>query len=139
MDWFSGFSLLVGGVVVFIVGVLIALGVQRLEGHRRRDEDAARLTQSLTEPLARAPALAGAGVMPVVTVPWRGRPRVELTGWVPSREIRDAAVRAVEREAARLGRPVRIVDRLEIIDDGGSRSGPHAPHVAPRRSRGAPR
>jgi hypothetical protein len=54
--------------------------------------------------------------MPVVTRPWRGHPRVELTGWVRTREMRDAAVRAVEREAARVGRPVRVVDSLEVFD-----------------------
>ena len=116
MEWFTGTSLAVGFVVLLVVAGLIAWGVRRLEGHNRRDEEAARLTQALAEPLAREPALAGTGVMPVVTVPWRGRARVELTGWVPSRDIRDAAVRAITREAQRLGRPVRVVDQLEIID-----------------------
>jgi hypothetical protein len=115
-DWFTGPTLLIGVAVVVVIGLLIAWGVRRLEAHNRRDEEAARLTQALADPLAREPALAGAGVMPVVTVPWRGRPRVELTGWVSSREMRDAAVRAVEREAGRLGCAVRIVDSLEIVD-----------------------
>ena len=58
----------------------------------------------------------GVGVVPVVTWPWRRRPRVELTGWVRSREMRDAAVLVVEREARKLGRSVRIIDSLEVID-----------------------
>jgi hypothetical protein len=116
MDWFTGPTLVIGVAVVLGIGLLIAWGVRRLEAHNRRDEEAARLTQALADRLAREPALAGAGVMPVVTVPWRGRPRVELTGWVGSREMRDAAVRAIEREAGRLGRAVRIVDSLEIVD-----------------------
>src|SRR3989442_1451605 len=66
--------------------------------------------------IARVVSPAGAGVLPVVTAAWAGRPRVELTGWVPSREMRDAAVRAVAREAVRLGRRVRVVDQIEIID-----------------------
>ena len=115
-DWFTGPTLVVGVSVVMVMGILIAWGVRHLEGRNRRDEDAARLTAAVTEPVAREPALAGSGIMPVVTRPWRGRPRVELTGWVPSAEIRDAAVRAIEREAQRLGRPIRIVDSLEILD-----------------------
>jgi len=120
-DWFTGPTLFVGIAVVVAIGLLIAWGVRHLEGRNRRDEDAARLTAALTEPLAREPALAGSGIMPVVTRPWRGRPRVELTGWVPSTDIRDAAVRAIEREAAQLGRQVRIVDSLEILGRGQRR------------------
>jgi hypothetical protein len=116
MDWFTGPSIVIGVVVLLVIGVLIAWGVRHLEVRRRQDEDAAHLTEALSAPLAREPALAGSAVMPVVTRPWRGRPRVELTGWVRTREMRDAAVRAVEREAARLGRPVRVVDSLEVVD-----------------------
>ena len=98
------------------VSLLIAGTIRYLAIRRRHDEDAAQLTEALSAPLAREPSLAGSGVMPVVTRPWRGRPRVELTGWVPSREIRDAAVRAIEREATKLGRPMHIVDSLEVLD-----------------------
>jgi hypothetical protein len=107
--------------LVVLVGVA-AFGGQYLFAVRsRRDDDAAMLQQALTEPVAREPALAGSGIMPVVTRPWHGRPRVELTGWVPSPEVRDAALSAVEREARRLGRAVRIVDALEIVDRGQRR------------------
>ena len=115
-DWFTGPAVVIGAVVLIVVGLLIAWGVRSLEVGRRHDEDAARLTEALSAPLAREPTLAGSGVMPVVTRPWRGRPRVELTGWVPSREIRDAAVRAIEREATKLGRSVRIIDSIEVLD-----------------------
>jgi hypothetical protein len=41
---------------------------------------------------------------------------------VPSVDVRDNAVRAVEQEAARLGQRVRIVDRLDIVGhEGGMR------------------
>ena len=98
------------------VGGLIALGVRYLELRSRREEDATRLQVALTEPLAREPALAGSSVVPVVSLPLRGRPRVELTGWVGSREMRDLAVRAVTREGQRLGQSVRVIDRVEVID-----------------------
>jgi hypothetical protein len=42
--------------------------------------------------------------------------RVGLTGWVPSLDVHDAAIRAVEREAKRLGARIRVVDHLEVVD-----------------------
>jgi hypothetical protein len=116
MDWFTGPSLVIGSLALGLVAGLITLGVRYLEARSRRDEDAARLQQALTEPIAREPALAGSSVLPVVSFPLRGPARVELTGWVGSREGRDAAVRAVEREGKRLGQPLRIVVRIEVVD-----------------------
>ena len=116
MTWSDSWPLFLAVAIVVLVGVAAFVGQFLFVVRSRRDDDAAALQQALTEPLAREPALAGTGIMPVVTRPWRGRPRVELTGWVPSAEIRDTARRAIEREAAHLGRPVRIVDSLEILD-----------------------
>jgi hypothetical protein len=119
MDWFTGPTLAIGIGVVVVIGVLIAIGVRYLEARSRRDEEAAGLQQALSEPLAREPALANCSVLPVATMPLKGRPRVELTGWVPSKAARDAAVQLVEHEAERLGRPVRVVDRLAIVGGDG--------------------
>jgi hypothetical protein len=116
MDWFTGPSLLIGMLSLALVAGLITLGVRYLEARSRRDEEAAHLQQALTEPLAREPVLAGSSVLPVVSFPLRGPARVELTGWVGSREGRDAAVRAVEREGKRLGQPLRVVVRIEVVD-----------------------
>jgi hypothetical protein len=107
---------LIGVGLVLLAGGAAIGGLYFFASRHQRDDEAALLQQALTEPLAREPTLAGAGVVPVVTWPWRRRPRVELTGWVRSREIGDAAVRAVEREAVKLGRSVRIVDALEVIE-----------------------
>lgn len=116
MEWFTGSSLAIGIASVAVVGALIALGVRFLELRSRREEDAARLQIALTVPLAREPALAGSSVLPVVSMPLRGRARVELTGWVGSRDLREIAVRAVTREGLRLGQPLRVVDRIEMVD-----------------------
>jgi hypothetical protein len=115
MDWFTG-PVVVFGIAIFLaIAGLIALGVRHLEARSRRDEEAARLQQALAEPLAREPLLASCSVLPVTTLPTTGRPRVEVTGWVRSKVARDAAMRAVERQAARLGRRVQLVDRLEVV------------------------
>jgi hypothetical protein len=117
MEWFTGPALLIGGVATIVVAGLIALGVRYLERRSRLDEEAAGLQRALTEPLAREPALANSSVLPVATLPMAGRARIELTGWVRSRAARDAAVRAIEAHATRLGRRVRVVDHLEILGD----------------------
>jgi hypothetical protein len=113
MDWLDGPWLAAGIGTTVAVGVLIALGVRYLEAQSRHDEEATLLQQALIEPLARDPALAGSAVLPLVSMPLRGPARVELTGSVSSPEVGDAAVRAVERESARLGRRVRVINRLE--------------------------
>jgi hypothetical protein len=116
MEWFTGHAIAAGLAAVAVVGGLIALGVRYLELRSRREEEAARLQLALTGPLAREPMLAGSSILPVVSLPLRGHPRVELTGWVTSREGRDAAVRAVTRAGLRLGQPVRVIDRVEVVD-----------------------
>jgi len=115
VDWFTGPPLVIGISVVLGIGLLVALGVRHLEARARRDEHAARLQQALTEALAHEPALVGSRVLPLVSMPWRGPAHVELTGWVTSAEMDAAAIRAVRREAARLGRPARLTDHLEVI------------------------
>jgi hypothetical protein len=115
MESFNGSTLTIGVASLVAVGGLIVLGVRYLEARSRRDDEEARLQQSFTEPLAREPALAGSSVLPIVSLPLRGIARVGLTGWVPSREVRDAAVLAVEREARRLGLSIRVVDHIEVV------------------------
>jgi hypothetical protein len=116
MDGYASWPVFLAIALVLLVGAAGFAGLYVFAVRSARDDEAAALQQALMEPIAREPALAGTGVTPVVTWPWHRRPRVELTGWVPSREIRDAAVRAVAREAAKLGRAVRIVDSLEVLD-----------------------
>jgi hypothetical protein len=121
MESLIGPWLVVGLGVVLAVGLLIAIGVRFLEAQSRHDEEATRLQQALIEPLAREPVLAGSSVLPIVTLPLRGPARVELTGQVPSRDVRDAAGRMVERESARLGRRIRILNRLQVQDEAARR------------------
>jgi hypothetical protein len=121
MDWFTGPWLAAGFVALVLIGALITVGVRYLEAQSRNDDEATRLQQALVGPLAREPVLAGSTVLPLVTMPLHGLVRVELTGWVPSPAVRDAAGRAVERESARLGRRIRVVNRLEVVREGIAR------------------
>ena len=116
MDSLNSSSLALGVASLVTVGGLIVLGVRYLEVRSRRDDEAARLQQSLSEPLARDPALVGSTVLPIVSLTLRGRVRIALTGWASSLEVRDAAVSVVEREARRLGAGFRIVDQIEVAD-----------------------
>jgi hypothetical protein len=121
MDWFTGSWLGAGIMALLVMGILITAGVRYLEAQSRYDDEATRLQQALVEPLAHEPLLAGSTVLPIVSMPLHGLVRVEITGWVPSPEIRDAAGRVVERESARFGRRVRIVNRLEVVPQGIAR------------------
>ena len=116
MESLNSSSLAIGVASLATVGGLIVLGVRYLEVRSRRDDEAARLQQSISEPLSRDAALVGSSVLPIVSLTLRGRVRVALTGWASSLEVRDAAVRAVEREARRLGTEIRIVDQVEVAD-----------------------
>lgn len=116
MESVNSSLLAVGFGSLAVVGGLIVLGVRYLEARSRRDDEEARLQQSLVEPLARDPALAGSSILPVVSLPLVGDARVGLTGLVPTREVRDAALQAVEREARRLGHRIRVVDQMEIVE-----------------------
>ena len=48
-----------------------------------------------------------------------------VDGWVRSVEMRNSAVRTVEREAARVGQRVRITDYLQVV----SQNGPERPSI----------
>jgi len=113
-EYFSWPLMIAGVTTVVVIGVLVAWGVGALERRRRADDEAARLQTELAEPMSREPALAGASILPVATIPGAGRPSVELTGVVPSAAARDVAIAIAERELARLRPGMSVVDRLEI-------------------------
>jgi hypothetical protein len=113
-EYFSWPIMITGVMTVLVIGLLVAWGVGALERRRRADDEAARLQTELAEPMSREPALAGASILPVATIPGAGRPSVELTGVVPSAAARDVAIAIAERELARLRPGMSVVDRLEI-------------------------
>ncbi len=57
-------------------------------------------------------------ILPVVHVNWRGNVTVELNGSAATPELRDAALRTVERETETLKRRPRLVSRIGVVAPG---------------------
>jgi hypothetical protein len=110
-------TLLLGLGLVLGIGIAITAGILALDGQRRRDQRAAALQDLLAAPITRELGQAGVSVLPTVRIPLfkaATRPAViQITGHVPSRELRDRVIHLVEREGARL-RYFRIEDRMRI-------------------------
>src|SRR2546430_5653998 len=99
------------------IAIAMAVGVLTLEAQRRRDQRAAALQDRLTAPITRELGQAGVSVLPTVRIPFltsATRPAViQITGHVPSPDLRDRVIHLVEREGGRL-RYFRIEDRMRI-------------------------
>ena len=123
MEWlevwksWSGAAIAVGAGVVVGVTVMTVVAVLVLEAQRRRDQSAAAFQDRLAEPILRELGQANVAILPTVRIPlWKAATRpaiIELTGQVPSVDLRNRVVRLVEREAGRL-RYYRIEDRIRI-------------------------
>jgi hypothetical protein len=109
----------VGGLVA--TSLLVAWGVRLLAQKDRDEEVASRVGVEIAAALAREPDLRGAQILPVATIPLEARPRVELTGRVPSTTARALALATAHREAQRLRPGLLVVDRLEIAPATGER------------------
>ena len=97
-----------------IVSLLVVWGVRVLARKDRAEEQASRLTIDIAAALAREPRLREAAILPVASIPLHRRPRVELTGRVPSASIRDVAMQIAIREVARLCPDMHVIDHLEV-------------------------
>jgi hypothetical protein len=104
------------GIIVGVAGVT-TIGVILLEAQRRRDRRAVAFQDRIAGPIARELGQTGVSVLPTVRLPlWSAPTRpavIQLTGQVPSPDLRDRVVRLVEREAMRL-RYFRIEDRIRV-------------------------
>jgi hypothetical protein len=124
VDGFTARSFAIVFVVVAVITwALVAAGVRYLEALNRRDEDVARLERKLATSLSHEPALKGSSIHPVAVISLRGRPRIELYGWVQSIEVRDVAIRLVERQTTHVDPDVRVTDHLKV---GGHTNSPAA-------------
>ena len=96
--------------------VIVGIGVKLYDRKRRREADAVHLQAQISDALLREQALFGMPITPTAHVPFfGGSPAViEVTGHVPSTEAREAAMRLIRAEAARIRPDFTIEDKLAV-------------------------
>src|SRR5262245_40395268 len=108
-------ALVIGSIVilVLVLGVLVKLWDLK----RKRETEAVIVQSQISDALLREPALFSLAITPTANVPlWKGSPvTVEVAGQVPSDDLRQAALRVVEREASRLRSDVQIESRIGVV------------------------
>jgi hypothetical protein len=113
-------------VVVFIGALLVILGVivKLLDLRRKRENEAVVVQAQISDAVLRDPTLFSLPITPTAHVPlWKGSPiTVEVAGQVPSDELKETALRVVEREATHLRPDVRIEDRVGVVPTMSRRS-----------------
>jgi hypothetical protein len=100
------------GALLLIVGI----GVKIWDAKRKREAEAVHLQSQLSDALLRESDLFGLAITPTVHAPLRrgGPMRIEVTGQAPSATVREAALRIVRNEAARMGVNFEIDDGIEV-------------------------
>ena len=102
-----------------VVGLLVIIGVvvKVFDLKQKRESEAVQLQAQLSDALLREPSLAGLPLTPTVHVPmWKGTPAtIEMMGRVPTPEAKDAVLRIVRDEAARVRSDVQIEERLSVV------------------------
>ena len=96
--------------------VLVGVGVKIWDFKRKREAEAVQLQSQISDALLREQEFFGLAITPTVHAPLRrGTPMlIEVTGQAPSTALRDAALRVVRDEAARMGVNYQVVDLIEI-------------------------
>jgi hypothetical protein len=105
-------------VVTSVIAVLVVLGmlIKLLDLKRKRDGEAIVVQARISDAILRDPRLFSLAITPTAHVPlWTGSPvTVDVTGHVPSEDLRRSAVEMVEREAAQLGSDIRIESKITV-------------------------
>jgi hypothetical protein len=102
-------------VIVVVLLLFAVIGIKFFDLSGRREERAARVQNRITERLRDV-----LGDVPITVVAAYDSPSsrsllvIEVAGPVPTEAVRGRVLRAVRREAARLGRDIRVSDRLEV-------------------------
>ena len=107
---------LVAVILMVVVLLLFAVvGIKFFDLSGRREERAERVQDRIAERLRDA-----LNEVPLTVVAAYGSPSprsplvVEIVGPVPTEAVRDRVLDLVRREASRLGRDIRVADRLEV-------------------------
>ncbi|PYM94291.1 MAG: hypothetical protein DME04_08445 [Candidatus Rokuibacteriota bacterium] len=106
---------LVGSAILLLV--ILGVLVKMLDLKRRREGEAVIVQSQVSDAVLRDPALFSLPITPTARVPlWSGSPViVEVAGCVPSDELREAALRLIQREASHLRNDVQIESRLDVV------------------------
>lgn len=106
--------LVAGGIVILVVALVVGVGIKLFDLSGCREDDAERLQDRMAErlrsavgevPLTIVANASGSSREPVV---------IEIAGPVATVEARERVLRQARFEASRLGRDVRVADRLEV-------------------------
>jgi hypothetical protein len=104
--------------VVTIAGVLATLGAAATlySMKRRRRDEADEVRARVSDALLGEPTLAGLPIRATVHVPlwWRSPITLEVTGPVPTAEVRDAVLQRLTRELSQTQAGARIENRIVI-------------------------
>ncbi len=111
------------GVIIALL-LIIALLARWSTLKGRRETEAVQLEAQIADALLRERAPINLGVLPKVHVPfWRGSPAtVEMSGHVPSPELREEVLRVAEHEATRVRPDVRVYDRIAVTASQGAKA-----------------
>ena len=103
---------------IVIVALLVVIGVivKLFDLKRKRSAEAVQLQAQISDALLREQNVFRLPVTPTAHVPFlKGSPAtVEVSGEVPSSEMRDTVMRLVRNEAARIRQDVEIEDHLFV-------------------------
>ena len=105
--------LVLGGLIA-----IVAIGVKFYDLKRKREADSVHLQAQLSDSLLREPSLFGTPITPTVHAPlWSGSPAIiEVTGEVPSADMREAVLRIIRSEAGRVRPDFTIEDRMHVVE-----------------------
>jgi hypothetical protein len=102
------------GIAVLVILVMLA---KMADLRRKRETEAVVIQARISDAILRDPGLFNFPITPTAHVPLRkGSPvTVEVAGQVPSEDIRQAALRLIEREAAQVHHDVRVESRIGVV------------------------
>ena len=105
-------------VTLVIIALLVVIGivVKLFDLKRKRSAEAVHLQAQISDALLREQNVFRLPVTPTAHVPFlKGTPAViEVSGEVPSSEIKETVLRLVKNEASRIRDDVRVEDRLAV-------------------------
>ena len=109
-------GILVALALMGVLLLLVGIGVKIWDLKRKREAEAVQLQSQISDALLREQDFFGLAITPTVRAGLRRSAplQIEVTGQAPSTALRDAALRVVRDEAARMGANYQLIDLIEI-------------------------